>query len=161
MPTLLCWNGVRFFFYSADGSEPAHVHVVKGGCKATIWLHDLSVAVNIGYSAQDLNAIGRKTRDQRERFLGRGMTILQIVAEDARLVAASCDDAHLHVALADGRALVAPLWWYPRLLSARPEEREEVELMPLGIHWPRVDEDIGVASILRGERAPGTKVPGP
>ena len=87
------------------------------------------------------------------------MTILQIVAEDAQPVAASCDDAHLHVALADGRALKAPLWWYPRLLSASPEEREQVELMQLGIHWPQIDEDISVASILRGERAPGAKAP--
>lgn len=69
MPTLLRWNGYRFFFYLADGSEPAHVHIAKSGCEAKIWLHDLSVSVNIGYSAQDMNAIVRKTREQRERFL--------------------------------------------------------------------------------------------
>ena len=87
------------------------------------------------------------------------MTILQIVAEDARPVAATCDEAHLHVALADGRSLPSPLWWYPRLLSASVDERREVELMPMGIHWPQIDEDVSVASILRGERAPGATMP--
>ena len=83
------------------------------------------------------------------------MPILQIEVEDARPVAAICDDAQLHVTLADGRALSAPLWWYPRLVGASPEERNAVELTPLGIHWPRIDEDISVASIFRGEHAPG------
>ena len=69
MPTLLRWNGFRFFFYSADGGEPAHIHVVKGGCEAKVWLHDLSIAANIGYSARDLTTIVRKTREHRERFL--------------------------------------------------------------------------------------------
>ena len=46
------------------------------------------------------------------------MTTLQIEVEDARPVAAQCDDHHLTVTLADGRVLLAPLWWYPRLLAA-------------------------------------------
>ncbi len=45
MPTLLRWKGSRFFFYSADGWEPAHVRVVKGDREANLWLGDLSVAV--------------------------------------------------------------------------------------------------------------------
>jgi hypothetical protein len=69
MPTLLRWNGYRFFFYSADGGEPAHVHVSKGGSEAKIWLGDLTVAVNFGYSSQELSEIIRKARDQRDSFL--------------------------------------------------------------------------------------------
>jgi hypothetical protein len=69
MPTLLRWNGYRFFFYSADVGEPAHVHVAKGACEAKIWLSDLTVAVNFGYSARELGEIVRKAREQREAFL--------------------------------------------------------------------------------------------
>jgi len=29
--------------------------------------------------------------------------------------------------------------------------------MPMGIHWPDIDEDISVASILRGQKAPGAQ----
>jgi hypothetical protein len=83
------------------------------------------------------------------------MTTLVLEVEDARPVKASCDGEQLHVASADGRAISAPLWWYPRLLKASPEQRAIVELMPTGIHWPEIDEDISIASILRGEKAPG------
>ena len=87
------------------------------------------------------------------------MTTLVLEIEDARPVDVHCNSAHLHVTLADGRALRAPLWWYPRLLRASPAQRESVELMPMGIHWPEIDEDISIASILRGEKAPGAAVP--
>jgi hypothetical protein len=69
MPTLLRWRGYRFFFYSADGWEPPHVHVVKDGREAKIWLRDLNVAVNLGFSARDLNEIIGATREHRDAFL--------------------------------------------------------------------------------------------
>jgi hypothetical protein len=68
MPTLLRWKGYRFYFYSADGREPAHIHVFKDGMEAKIWLSSLAVAVNIGYSTRELSEIVRKTRDERLRF---------------------------------------------------------------------------------------------
>jgi hypothetical protein len=73
-------------------------------------------------------------------------------------IAATCD-TQLALILADGRSLSAPLFWYPRLLQASAAERSDIELSPLGMHWPKIDEDISVASIFRGERAPGAKAP--
>ncbi len=87
------------------------------------------------------------------------MTTLQIEVEDAQPVAVECDDRHLTVTLADGRVLRTPLWWYPRLLAATSEQKSQVELSPLGIHWPDIDEDISIASMLRGSKAPGAKEP--
>ena len=87
------------------------------------------------------------------------MTILQIEVEDARPIDARCDREHLTVTLADGRILRTPLWWYPRLQSASDLALQEVEFMPMGIHWPQIDEDISVASILRGQKAPGAEPP--
>ena len=49
MPTLLRWKGYRFFFFSADGWEPPHVHVEKDGEQAKLWLSDLRVAINMGF----------------------------------------------------------------------------------------------------------------
>ncbi|PZM12279.1 DUF4160 domain-containing protein [Rhizobium tubonense] len=69
MPTLLRWRGYRFFFYSADGWEPPHVHIAKDGCEAKIWLCDMSVAINLGYSAKELNETIRKTREESPIFL--------------------------------------------------------------------------------------------
>jgi hypothetical protein len=62
----------------------------------------------------------------------------------------------LTVHLVDGRKVSAPLVWYPRLLHARPDQRNDWELIGEGegIHWPQLDEDLSVAGILRGTRAP-------
>ena len=75
----------------------------------------------------------------------------------ARPVAARCDDAYLHATLADERVLRAPLWWCPTLLAANAAERAAIEFSPLGLHWPAIDEDVSVASIVRGWKAPGAK----
>jgi len=58
----------------------------------------------------------------------------------------------LTVDLADGRSLSVPLAWYPRLLHATPQERQGWQLIARGegIHWPGVDEDISVASLVAG-----------
>ena len=87
------------------------------------------------------------------------MTILQIELEDSRPVEASCDSENLTAILADGRKVTTPLWWYPRLLNASPAARAHIELMPMGMHWPEIDEDISIASMLRGAKAPGARPP--
>jgi len=58
----------------------------------------------------------------------------------------------IHVELVDGRSLTVPLSWLPRLYEASERERNEYELLGDGlvIHWPAVDEDVSVASLLRG-----------
>ena len=68
-------------------------------------------------------------------------------------------DDELVVHLVDGRKVSVPLAWYPRLLHASSEERNEWELIGdgEGIHWPQVDEDLSVAGILRGIPARGVK----
>ena len=87
------------------------------------------------------------------------MTTLQIEVEDSRPVSARCDSEYLRVTLADGRVVQTPLWWYPRLAKASADERAIIELTPMGLHWPQIDEDISVASMLRGQKAPGAKPP--
>ncbi len=59
----------------------------------------------------------------------------------------------LVVTLKDGRKIVTPLDWYPRLKRASSKERENFEIMPMGIHWPDLDEDLGIAGMLKGRRA--------
>ena len=70
-----------------------------------------------------------------------------------------CSDAELTVTLRDGRRITTPLWWYPRLLKATPQQRARYELSPFGIHWPEIDEDLSVGGMLRGAKAPGAKEP--
>jgi Protein of unknown function (DUF2442) len=61
--------------------------------------------------------------------------------------------------LKDGRKITTPLWWYPRLLRATPQQRANYELSPFGVHWPEIDEDLSVAGMLRGAKAAGAKEP--
>jgi hypothetical protein len=61
--------------------------------------------------------------------------------------------SELVVTLKDGRKIATPLEWYPRLKAASAKERANYEIMPMGIHWPDLDEDLGVAGMLKGRRA--------
>jgi hypothetical protein len=59
----------------------------------------------------------------------------------------------LVVTLADGRKIATPLDWYPRLQRASAAECANYEIMAMGIHWPDLDEDLGIAGMLKGRRA--------
>jgi hypothetical protein len=65
----------------------------------------------------------------------------------------------LAVDLADGRTIIVPLAWYPRLLDATMEERRrwKVAGAGFGIHWPDLDEDLSTEGLLRG--APSASEP--
>jgi hypothetical protein len=69
MPTLLRWKGYRFFFYAADGWEPPHIHVVRDGREAKIWLRDIRLAANAGLSDRDLGDVLKVVRDKQAEFL--------------------------------------------------------------------------------------------
>ena len=58
----------------------------------------------------------------------------------------------LVVELLDGRVVSVPLAWFPRLLASTAPERANWRLVGRGegIHWPALDEDISVASLLAG-----------
>jgi hypothetical protein len=59
----------------------------------------------------------------------------------------------ISVELSDGRTIVAPLAWYPRLTYATAKERKNWRLIAggQGIHWADLDEDISVANLLAGQ----------
>lgn len=60
------------------------------------------------------------------------------------------DDYSFWVDLDDGRTLGIPLAWFPRLLHATPDQREQVSLSRAGLHWEEIDEDISIAGLLAG-----------
>jgi hypothetical protein len=76
---------------------------------------------------------------------------MSIIKLDSRAVDVTLTDEQLVVALADGREIAAPLAWFPRLALATQQERRNWRFIGRGqgIHWPDVDEDISVASLLR------------
>jgi hypothetical protein len=69
MPTLLRWNGFRFFFWSGDRGEPPQVHVKKGAAEAKVWLEPVALAHAVDLRNHEINAILRKVREQQSVFL--------------------------------------------------------------------------------------------
>ena len=65
-------------------------------------------------------------------------------------VEASFSDDKLRVQLSDGREVLAPLDWFPRLKEATSEQRQNWRLVGdgAGIHWEDIDQDISVEGLL-------------
>lgn len=61
----------------------------------------------------------------------------------------------LTVDLDDGRTISVPIVWYPRLAYGTAAERANFQIAGggYGIHWPELDEDIGVEGLVQGKRS--------
>ena len=83
------------------------------------------------------------------------MSSLVVEIQEARAQSAKVSDEALSVDLVDGRTIVVPLIWYPRLWHSTPQERNHFEFFGDGtyIHWPDLDEDLTVAGLLAGRRS--------
>ena len=74
---------------------------------------------------------------------------------EARARTVSVADDALAVELVDGRTISVPVAWYPRLAHANATERNHWRLIGQGegIHWPDLNEDISIESLLAGRRS--------
>ncbi len=72
-----------------------------------------------------------------------------------RIVHGTVTDDTLAVDLEDGRTIIVPIGWYPRLAYGTPAERANFQISGAGygIHWPDLDEDIGVEGLLLGKKS--------
>ncbi len=80
---------------------------------------------------------------------------ISAVELDERVAAVRVTDEALEVRLRDGRLIAAPLDWFPRLKNASPADRAvwESSAAGYGIHWPKIDEDLSVAGLMRASKA--------
>lgn len=81
------------------------------------------------------------------------MSTLEIEVGDLRARSVEFTPTELVVTLIDGRRIATPLDWYPRLAKASATQRAKYEIMPMGIQWPDIDEDLSIAAMLKGRRA--------
>ncbi len=66
----------------------------------------------------------------------------------------------LSVDLIDWRTIIVPLAWYPRLLHATAQQRNNWQVCGggYGINWPDIDEDLSTEGLLRCAPAPPGKM---
>ena len=69
MPTVLRIGPFRFFFYSNEGNEPAHIHVQRDNMLAKFWLKPFSLASSIRFSPSELRKLELLVIENRETFL--------------------------------------------------------------------------------------------
>jgi hypothetical protein len=87
------------------------------------------------------------------------MSISATELKEATAQNVSLSNDALVVDLADGRTITAPLAWFPRLAHGTPLERATWRFVDggEGIHWPDLDEDISIESLLAGRRSGETQ----
>lgn len=84
-----------------------------------------------------------------------GMPSVNVPLNPVKITRVSVGDHSLSADLEDGRTISVPLGWYPRLAHGTPNERANFQISGAGygIHWPDLDEDLGVEGLLLGKKS--------
>jgi hypothetical protein len=84
---------------------------------------------------------------------------IEIDSDHARASSLSVGSSVFSVELTDGRTVMIPLDWYPRLLEATERELNNYRFIGdgEGIHWPDLDEDIRIVDLLAGKKSQESK----
>ena len=72
-----------------------------------------------------------------------------------KIIHVTVSDDTLAVDLEDGRTIAVPIGWFPRLAHGTPAERANFQISGVGygIHWPDLDEDIGIEGLILGKKS--------
>ena len=69
MPTIDDIGPYKFFFYSAEGVEPPHVHVRRDRATAKFWLNPIHVARSRRFSDHEILTIQKLIEENYDRIL--------------------------------------------------------------------------------------------
>jgi hypothetical protein len=88
----------------------------------------------------------------KNNFWRDGMTTLAVKIDIPYAESVMITEDTLNVDLSDGRTISVPLTWFPRLVHATREQRDNWRLIGRGhgIHWNDIDEDISVEGLIAG-----------
>ena len=72
-----------------------------------------------------------------------------------RILNVTVTEDTLSVDVEDGRTVSVPIGWYPRLAHGTSTERANFQISGAGygIHWPELDEDVGIEGLLLGKKS--------
>jgi hypothetical protein len=60
-------------------------------------------------------------------------------------------DGKIYVTMESGLEVSFPTAGNARLESGSPKQLDRIEISPLGLHWPDLDEDLSIRGILAGD----------
>lgn len=69
MPTIDRFGPYRVHFYSDETGEPRHVHVRRDDKMLKIWLNDLVIALNRGFSDKEMGVILNHVEQKRDEYI--------------------------------------------------------------------------------------------
>ena len=69
MPTVLRIGPFRFFFYSNENGEPAHIHIQRENMLAKFWLKPVTLASSTRFSRIELRKLQQLVAENKEVFL--------------------------------------------------------------------------------------------
>lgn len=174
MPTLLEFNGLRFFFYSNESNEPIHVHIVKGDAHGKVWLEP-SIEINYleGFTPSEKKKIMTVIQKHSENFKAKWKgtsanksfdSIEYIILTIGLRIKAI--DIHpeldlMTIYLSTHAVLTHNLSSYPLLKGAESNHLLDYEIIGggTGVHWPSLDEDLSLKGFLQYELLKVVKKP--
>jgi len=69
MPSIADIGPYKFFFYSAEGTEPPHVHVRRDRATAKFWLTPVRLAKSRHFSDHELRSVQKLVEVNQDRIL--------------------------------------------------------------------------------------------
>jgi hypothetical protein len=64
---------------------------------------------------------------------------------------AAYKEGHILVSMESGVEIRFPIAGNPRLSRGTPEQLNNIEMSPFGLHWPELDEDLSFRGLLEGD----------
>ncbi len=145
MPLVFERDGFKFAFYSND-HRPIHVHVRKGGGEAIFDVEDaVELRESFGLKIRELTRAQELAEENRTLSLRSGMNTLADRAKKAIY-----RDGHILIEMDSGVEVRFPASRNPRLAKGTPNQLNNIEISPFGLHWPDLDEDLSFRGLLEG-----------
>ncbi|MFY0665518.1 MAG: DUF4160 domain-containing protein [Natronospirillum sp.] len=69
MPTIMRIGPYRFFFYSNESGEPAHIHIQREQMLAKFWLKPVTLASSIRFPPKELRKLESLVVENKDTFL--------------------------------------------------------------------------------------------
>ncbi len=69
VPTIFWIGSYRFFFYSNENGEPAHIHIQRERALAKFWLKPVSLASSTRFAPREIRDLQKLVEENKPKLL--------------------------------------------------------------------------------------------